>query len=155
MVRARLEGVFPTYKTLSDGSRRTYWYHRSTGQRLHGEPGSATFIEDYAAAEKTVRDRRAGTVNGLIRAYTTCVEFQEKLAPSTQAEYKRMLTKAESEFGNMPIAALDDPRAKRDFLGWREKIAAHLVTVRPTTDDLPSPRCSPALGTAVTSLPTT
>jgi integrase len=34
-----------------------------------------------------------------------------------------MLTKAESEFGNMPIAALDDPRVRRDFLDWREKIA--------------------------------
>jgi hypothetical protein len=51
------------------------------------------------------------------------VEFEEKLASSTRAEYKRMLTKAEPEFGNMPIAALDDPRVRRDFLDWREKIA--------------------------------
>jgi hypothetical protein len=57
VVRARLEGVFPTYKTLADGTRRTYWYHRATGKRLHGEPGSAEFIAAYAAAEKTIRDR--------------------------------------------------------------------------------------------------
>jgi integrase len=123
VVRAKLEGVFPTYKTLKDGSRRTYWYHRATGKRLHGNPGSPAFIDDYAAAEKVVRDRHAGTVNSLIRGYTTSVEFEEKLAPSTQAEYKRMLTKAEGEFGNMPIAVLEDPRVKRDFLEWREKIA--------------------------------
>jgi integrase len=123
MVRARLEGVFPTYKTLRDGSRRTYWYHRATGARLHGNPGSAEFIADYAAAEKLICDRHAGTLNSLIRSYTSSVEFEEKLASSTQAEYRRMLTKAEPEFGNMPIAALGDPRAKRDFLDWREKIA--------------------------------
>ena len=123
MVRARLEGVFPTYKTLKDGSRRTYWYHRATGARLHGNPGSAEFVADYATAEKLIRDRHAGTLNSLIRYYASSVEFEEKLAPSTQMEYRRMLMKAELEFGNMPIAALDDPRVKRDFLEWREKTA--------------------------------
>jgi hypothetical protein len=38
VVRANIRGVFPTYKTLKDGTRRTYWYHRATGSRLHGEP---------------------------------------------------------------------------------------------------------------------
>jgi len=123
VVRANLKGVFPTYKTLKDGTRRTYWYHRATGQSLRGNPGSPEFIADYAAAEKTIRDRHAGTLNSLIREYTLSVEFDEKLATSTQAEYKRMLTKAETEFGNMPVAVLDDPRVKRDFLDWREKIA--------------------------------
>jgi integrase len=123
VVRADIKGVFATYKTLRDGSRRTYWYHRSTGKRLSGSPGRPEFIADYAAAEKLMRDRHAGTVNSLIRSYTSSVEFEQKLAPSTQAEYKRMLTKAEPEFGNMPIAALEDSRVKRDFLDWREKIA--------------------------------
>lgn len=123
MVRAKLDGVFPTYKNLKDGTRRTYWYHRATGKRLRGEPGSSEFISDLAAAEKTISDRLAGTLNNLIRGYTLSVEFEENLAPSTRTEYKRMLTKAESEFGNMPLAALDDPRVKRDFLDWREKVA--------------------------------
>ena len=34
-----------------------------------------------------------------------------------------MLTAAEAEFGNMPLAALDDPRVRKDFLDWREKVA--------------------------------
>jgi integrase len=34
-----------------------------------------------------------------------------------------MLTKAEAEFGNMPLAALDDQRVRKDFLDWREKVA--------------------------------
>jgi hypothetical protein len=109
---------------LKDGSRRTYWYHLASGKRLRGQPGSSDFISDYAAAEKLIRDRHAGTATGLIRSYTLSVEFDQKFPARAQsAEYKRMLTKAEGEFGNMPIAALDDRRVKRDFLVWREKIA--------------------------------
>src|SRR4029077_9722839 len=93
VVRANLRGVFPTYKTLKDGTRKTYWYHRATGKPLRGTPGSPEFIADYAAAEKTTRDRHDGTVNNLIRAYTLSIEFDVKLARSTQTEYRRMLTK--------------------------------------------------------------
>ena len=123
MVRANLKGIFATYKTLKNGSRRTYWYHRGTGKPLRGVPGSPEFLVDYAEAEKLICECHAGTVNSLIRAYTLSIEFDEKLAPSTQQEYKRMLTKAETEFGTMPVAALEDPRVKRDFLDWREKVA--------------------------------
>jgi integrase len=84
---------------------------------------SPEFVADYASAEKLIRDRLAGTFNGLVRAYTLSVEFTEKLAPSTQAEYRRMLTMAEAAFGDMPLAALDDPRIRRDFIDWREKVA--------------------------------
>jgi hypothetical protein len=45
------------------------------------------------------------------------------MARCTQAEYRRMLTTAEKEFGNMPLAALEDPRVRKDFLDWREKVA--------------------------------
>src|SRR5262245_49055780 len=127
VVRARIDGVFCTYKDIKTGERAgervAYWYHRATGKRLTGKPGSPEFVADYAAAEKLIRDRLAGTFNGLVRGYTLSVEFTEKLAPSTQAEYKRMLTAAEREFGNMPLAALDDPRVRKDFLDWREKVA--------------------------------
>jgi integrase len=105
------------------GERRAYWYHRATGARLHGEPGSPEFIKDLAAAEALGLSRLAGVFNGLVRGFTLSVEFTEKLAPSTQGEYRRMLTAAEVEFGDMPIAALDDPRVRKDFLDWREKVA--------------------------------
>jgi DNA-binding MarR family transcriptional regulator len=46
-----------------------------------------------------------------------------KLRDSTQREYKRMLTKAEAKFGTMPIAALEDPRVRQDFMAWRAAVA--------------------------------
>jgi len=123
VVRVDIKGWFTTYKNLKSGERAKYHYHRATGIRLHGKPGSPEFIADYAAAEKLIRDRLAGTFNALVRAYTLSIEFEEKLAASTQAEYRRLLTAAEAEFGFMPLAALDDPRVRKDFLDWREKVA--------------------------------
>ena len=70
-----------------------------------------------------MRDRLAGTFNNLVRMFTLSTEFDEGLRPSTKAEYRRMLTKAEAEFGDMPIAALEDPQVRRDFMDWREKVA--------------------------------
>ena len=123
VVRVNLKGVFATYKRMRDGSRKTYYYHRATGKRLRGEPGSSDFITDFASAEATVTPHRiTETLSGLIRDYTLSVEF-EQLAMTTAVSYRRMLTKAEIELGDMPLKALDDPRVRRDFLDWREKTA--------------------------------
>jgi integrase len=122
-VRVYLKGINRVKKRLADGSEATYFYHRSTGKRLVGQPGSPEFVASYGDAEKTIDARRSGDVlNSLIRGYTQSVEFQ-KLAQSTQTEYCRMLTKAEAEFGDMPIEALNDSRVRMDFMDWREKVA--------------------------------
>lgn len=123
MVRANIRGVFPTYKRLSDGSLKTYWYHRRTGRRLQGAPGSPEFIADFALAESMRQAALSGTFNGLIRDYTSSQEFEKLLASSTRDQYRRMLTKAENEFGDLPLSALNDPRVRKDFLNWREKVA--------------------------------
>ena len=123
MVRVDIKGWFTTYKTLNMRPACQISLSSRYGMRLNGEPGSPEFIEDFAAAEKLIRDRLAGTFNSLVRGYTLSIEFAEKFAVSTQAEYQRMLTAAESEFGHMPLAALDDPRVRKDFLDWREKVA--------------------------------
>lgn len=125
MVRANLKGVFATYKRLPDGSRKTYWYHRATGKRLRGLPGSPQFMCDLAAAESASIQRQHGTFSGLIRDYTMSEEFQKLLAPSSREQYRRMLTKAELEFGTLPMDALNDPRIRKEFLNWREKIARY------------------------------
>lgn len=120
-MRVKLKGVNRVRKRLADGTIRIYHYHRSTGKKLEGKPGSAEFLASYAQAEKAPTERHKGTFNDLIRAYTGSVEFAE-LAASTQAEYKRMLTKAEPRFGSMPISALNDPRVKDDLLEWRDEV---------------------------------
>lgn len=124
MVRADIPGVFCTYKILRDGTRKAYWYHRATMSRLNGEPGSLEFIADLARAEQFMKSRRTGIIFvGLIRDFTLSIEFETKLAPATQRENRRMLTKAETEFGELPVEALDDYRVRQDFLSWRQTVA--------------------------------
>ncbi len=44
-----------------DGSVFVYHYHRATGRRLHGDPGSAEYLAEYNAAESQIsalRDRK-------------------------------------------------------------------------------------------------
>jgi integrase len=123
MVRARLAGINQVKKRLSDGSIATYHYHRATGRRLSGPPGSASFLSDYAAAQESLVDRQRGTLLSLIRDYTMSPEFAMR-AESTRKEYRRMLTKAEVKFGHMPLAVLEDPRVRQDFLKWRGEIAS-------------------------------
>jgi hypothetical protein len=95
----------------------------ATRRRLYGEPGSPEFISDLVRAEEFLKGRlNDENFHGLNRAYTLSIEFETKLAESTQSEYKRMLTKTEPKFGNMPISVLEDPRIVRDFLDYRETI---------------------------------
>jgi integrase len=117
-----IRGINKVKKRLADGSVRFYYYHRMTGRPLSGEPGSVSFLSDYVAAEKILTSRHAGTFNNLVRDFTLSPEF-EKLAASTRVEYRRMLTKAETKFGTLPIAALDDPRVRQDFMTWRATVA--------------------------------
>lgn len=124
MTRVRLKGINTVRKKLADGSRAVYRYHRATGLPLEGEPGSPEFIASYARAQETLKARHSGeTFGALVRAYTTAPEFTDRLGAATQREYKRMLTKAEPQFGDLPIEALEDPRVRRDFLDWRQKVA--------------------------------
>lgn len=122
MRKDKVRGVHTVKKTLADGSVRIYHYHRETRRHLPGEAGSQEFYIAFGDAEKSLRDRLAGVFNGLVRDYTLSDEFA-KLRDSTQKEYRRMLTKAEAEFGDLPIGTLDDPDVAPVFLAWRKRVA--------------------------------
>jgi integrase len=127
MAKVKIRGVFPTYKDLADGTRRTYWYHRTTGTRLPGEKGSPEFLAAYLEAER-VPARDTGTVAALIRSYTTGRKFThtkkgKPKAESTKKEYLRMLIALEKEFGTMPVKALESPKVNAVFIDYHEGIA--------------------------------
>lgn len=122
MVRARLQGINTIRKRLADGTVRLYYYHRATKAPLPGKPGSAEFVRAFSEAEKLMSERHKGTFVNLVRAFLLSPEFGKR-KESTQKEYRRMLTKAEIQFGDMPFAALEDPRVRQDFLTWRAEVA--------------------------------
>ncbi len=120
MVSVKLKGVNKVRKRLADGTIKQFYYHRATGTRLRGVPGSPEFLSDYQEAERFA-PHEVGNVNALIREYGLSPKFLKK-RESTQREYKRMLKRLEAEFGTMPIAALAAPRVIGKFIDYQERI---------------------------------
>ena len=120
MTTIKLKGINKVSKPLANGKTNTYYYHRASGKRLPGEPGSADFLEAYKDADR-VSPRDVGTIAELIREYLKSPKFA-KLRASTQREYQRMLTRLEAKFGTMPVAALAAPRVVGKFIDYQEEI---------------------------------
>jgi integrase len=125
-MRITLTGINKATKRLASGQRATYWYHRATGRRLPGSPGSAEFLAAYQDAECTA-PRDTGTVGGLIREYLSSPRFArtrrgKERPESTKREYKRLLARCEEEFGSMPLKALGSPKVIGEFIDWQEQI---------------------------------
>jgi integrase len=118
-MKVKLSGVHCITKKLANGTTKLFYYHRATRIRLDGEPGTAEFLQSFANAEKKVAGgKHQGTLVQLIREYTSSIEFN-KLAKTSQLDYKRLLTAVEGKFGSLPIAALNDPEILHEFLKWR------------------------------------
>ena len=65
MARNRFHGVNTVWKTLADGTRRPYHFHRASKTRLPDDQDSTEFAEAWAAAERgTPKDE--GKVGSLI-----------------------------------------------------------------------------------------
>jgi len=122
MVRVHLKGINTARKRLADGSLKKYYYHRGTGKRIKGQPGSPEFVASYAEAAKP-EQTDSGTFSALITGYGTSPEFG-KLAEKTRKDYRRYLDALRNEFGSLPIEALSDRRIRQDFFDWRDQFAS-------------------------------
>ncbi len=124
MTRVDLRGINKVSRRLASGERRTYYYHRSTGLRLEGKPGSVEFIDSWQAAERTTKatDRHAGIFSAWLNSYRASDDFL-LLADATRKDYRKQIAKIEAEFGDLPLPALSDPAVRAEFLDWRDRLA--------------------------------
>src|SRR5215472_12513803 len=53
LMRIKMKGINPVRTTLASGEYKIYYYHRATGIRLIGEPGSSEFLTSFAQAERS------------------------------------------------------------------------------------------------------
>jgi integrase len=121
-VRVRLKGIVSVGRKLAGGRTVTYWYAWRGGPRIVGEPGSPQFIASFTAAHASRRQPDASKFLALIAGYKQSKDF-ERLEPRTKHDYLRHLARIEAHFGDMPLAALEDPRVTRDLLEWRDQLA--------------------------------
>jgi integrase len=126
-VKVRLRGVNTVRRYRKDSSFALYHYHMATGRRLEGERGSPEFIESYAAAERSVRERSKGTISDLIRRFEGTPELPnpdfDDMAASTKAEYRRKFKIIDGKWGSAPIVAFNDKQFRIDVINWRDQIA--------------------------------
>lgn len=122
-MRIPLKGINRVRKRLNNGQFRVYYYAWKGGPRLPGNPGSPEFMSAYYQAIEARRRQPKDTIKGLATRYGASPEFAD-LAPRTRRDYGRHLLAIEREFGDFPLAALEDKRARGDFLAWRDRLAA-------------------------------
>lgn len=53
-MRVRLKGIKVVRHEAADGTVSVYRYHRASGRRLSGEPGTAEFIASFEEAGRAV-----------------------------------------------------------------------------------------------------
>jgi integrase len=121
-VRVRLKGIHRIKVKLASGETAEYFYAWRGGPRLVGEPGSPEFLASYTSAHASRRKPDHATFHSVIAGYKLSQDFIG-LQPRTRADYLKQIKKIETEFGNLPLAALDDARVTRDFLEWRDGMA--------------------------------
>jgi integrase len=120
---AEYRGINTVKATLASGEVRTYYYHRKSGLKIEGEPGSAEFNTSLAAAQAARPDRDDGTLAGLLRKFESTSRWR-KLAPSTQKEYKRVFTFWADKFGTLPNRGLEAKGFRRAVLDWHDEASA-------------------------------
>ena len=120
-MRVNLKHINTVRKKLANGEVRLYYYHRLTGERITGEPGTKEFLDSYAECSTTqIVDEMS--FGGVIDCYHSSVEFT-KLRTRTRKDYEKHLLAIKAKFGKMPTNLLNDRRVRGDFLKWREKEA--------------------------------
>jgi integrase len=65
----------------------------------------------------------SGSLQKLIDAYLDSTEFRDELAERTKTDYHKLITRIRVKFGSMPLAAVEDRRARGVFKAWRDEIA--------------------------------
>ena len=122
-MRVPLKGVNKVRKRLADGTWRTYHYAWKGGPPLKGQPSSSEFHESYAQAWKGRVRRDTDVLQYVFDQFRQSPDFS-LLAPRTQKDYSKLLLTLEREFGDMPLAALEDPRTRGEIQAWRDRLAA-------------------------------
>jgi hypothetical protein len=121
-MRLRLRGINTVRYRAADGELRTHYYHKLSGARIEGRPGTPEFLDSIAKAERDYRSVPDDVFKSITVAYRKMPEFTD-LAPKTRKDYERILKMIETEFGDVPLAVMGDLRIRGDFSDWRDKIA--------------------------------
>jgi integrase len=121
-MRINLKGLNFATKRLADGALRTYYYAWRGGPLLRGEPGTPEFQASYNEAVASKVATPQGVILAILQGFQASEDFRS-LADSTRRSYVPLIKRIERDYGDFPLAALTDRRARGNFMEWRDKIA--------------------------------
>ncbi|MFI0843532.1 tyrosine-type recombinase/integrase [Mesorhizobium sp. IMUNJ 23232] len=121
-MRINLRGLNRTKKTLADGTVKIFWYAWKGGPPLSGQPGEPEFIASYNAAVARKVITPAGVLLSILQGFQASSDWDD-LADRTRRDYVKLIKVIEKDFGDMPLSALADQRARGEFMEWRDKRA--------------------------------
>ena len=94
----------------------------AAARRSTAKPGTPDFIREYNDAHAAIRTPKAGTLMTLIAEFKGSADYR-RLAPSSIRAYTTYIKLIEDEFGDLPLAALNDLRVRGEFKTWRDRFA--------------------------------
>ncbi len=130
-------GLHRSPKLLADGTTKVYFYAWKGGPPLPNEFGTPEFAKAFIEALAT----RPSTPN-LTKLFQEAIDKYQlsrgkrkrgtgyngflDLAERTQGDYRKyILEDIQPQFGSMPLAAVEDKRARGTFLDYRDELAAN------------------------------
>lgn len=118
-MRIKAGGINTVSAKLASGETKIYYYHRASGTRLFGKPGSSEFLASFATAETARKIYAAGNLSALIRSFEGTKQWR-RLAESTKKEYKRVFIFWDASYGSCPYRALEEKAFRAEIIKWHD-----------------------------------
>jgi integrase len=121
-MRVHLKGIHRVRRRLANGDIRVHYYAWRGGPKINAKPGTPDFITEYNDVHRAIRAPKASTLMTLIAEFKGSSDYRQ-LAPSSIRAYTTYIKLIEDEFGDLPLAALNDLRVRGEFKSWRDRFA--------------------------------
>jgi integrase len=121
-MRVKLKGINKVTSRLASGAKVTYYYAWKGGPRLPGKPGDPEFMAAYNDAVQQKATHNKDNLQAILNQYQDTPKWAG-LAERTRRDYVGHIRRIEERFGDFPIRALTDRRARAEFLSWRDEMA--------------------------------
>ena len=134
-MRKHLPGIRSSTKKLAGGGKRTLLlcmekWPTFDGPRRHTARTCRSPLLHGMHRRARPKLPQQGTLFNLIALFRGSTEFNVWPIKTTKS-YSRYLKLIENEYGDMPLAVVERPKARGEFKAWRDKFAA-----TPRTADL-------------------
>jgi integrase len=107
---------------LASGETVTYYYHRVTGRRVFGVPGSDEFLKSYETAGRPQDHVTPDTIAEIALGFQSSPTFSN-LSERTRRDYAKHLKAIVARFGAAELEVFEDHRIRRDIMEWRDGLA--------------------------------